>query len=455
MAIKLTPGQTLMMKIKRMGINGEGVANYKGKTIFVPGALAKEEVLVKITKVNPKFAEGELVKIRKESKFRVTPACSVYKKCGGCQLQHLAYDQQLVFKKELLKQALHKFKPAGYEEYKLLDTIGMEDPLHYRNKAQFQLRKTKKGIEAGLYRPNSHELVPIKDCLVQIPDTQKIINSVVELLNKYNISIYDEQRNNGWLRTLMVRTGIATGDAQLVLIATSGKFPEKHALVSEIIEENPELVSVMLNVQDKKTSLVMGDKTVKLWGEEAIVEQVGEVIFDLSARAFFQLNPKQTKVLYEEGIKAADLTKDDTVIDAYSGVGTIGLSFASRVKEVRGMDITPQAIDDAKQNVRRMGLENARYEVGTAEALIPKWLKQGFKPTAIIVDPPRTGLDATLVDTLVHYAPERLVYISCNVSTLARDLVKLSETFNVEYLQSVDMFPQTARCEVVVKMTRK
>lgn len=457
MAVQLKTNQSLTLKIKRLGINGEGIAYYKRLIVFVKGALPKETVIATITKATPRYAEAELIRVKEASPDRITPPCPVYEECGGCQLQHLAYNQQLIFKKDLLKQALEKYKPEGYQKYELRNTLGMEDPWHYRNKAQFQLRKNEKTnqVEAGLYQSDSHHLVPITDCLVQQPATQKKMNTAVQLLTKYSIPIYNERKNSGILRTLMVRVGIETGEVQLVLISRTKKIPQVNAFIRELTQRCPEVVSVMQNIQDKKTSLIMGEETIHLWGKETIDEKINQVSFELSVRAFFQLNPLQTKVLYQEALKALELKKDKTIVDAYCGVGTIGLSLADQAKEVRGMDIIPQAIEDAQKNAAQMGLTNTHYEVGSAEELLPKWLREGFKPDAIIVDPPRTGLDEKLLTAIVKQPSKQLVYISCNVSTLARDLKSLAKIYTVDYLQSVDMFPQTARCEVVVKLTKK
>lgn len=453
---KIKAGQTLTLPIKRLGINGEGIGYFKKTIVFVPGALPKETVTVKVTTVAPRFVEAELVKINTKAEDRVVPPCKVYTECGGCQLQHLAYNSQLEFKRDVVKQAMAKYKPAGFQNYNHRPTIGMETPWAYRNKLQFQVRMNSNNeVEAGLYKADSHELIAIDDCLVQQPATMETVNAVVTLLGKHGIPIYNEQANSGIVKTLMVREGLATGELQLVFITNSPKLPKKQALLADIATELPAVVSVMQNIQNKKTSLVMGDETLHLAGKESIEEHLEGLIFDLSARAFFQLNPKQTAVLYDQARLALGAKESDKIVDAYCGVGTIGLSVASKVAEVRGMDTIPAAIADAKFNAKRLNLTNTRYEVGTAETLLPNWLAEGFNPDGIVVDPPRTGLDKELIQALLTYPSKTLVYVSCNPSTLAQDLVQLTKVYRVEYLQSVDMFPQTARAEVVAKLSLK
>ncbi|EPU03643.1 23S rRNA (uracil(1939)-C(5))-methyltransferase RlmD [Streptococcus agalactiae] len=444
--------QRIPLKIKRMGINGEGIGFYKKTLIFVPGALKGEEVFCQIFSVRRNFAEAKLLKINKKSKNRVDPACSIYKECGGCQIMHLQYDKQLEFKTDVIRQALMKFKPEGYENYEIRKTIGMSEPEHYRAKLQFQVRSFGGNVKAGLYAQGTHRLIDIKDCLVQDSLTQEMINRVAELLGKYKLPIYNERKIAG-VRTVMIRRAQASGEVQLIFITS--KRLDFDDVVIELVREFPELKTVAVNINASKTSDIYGQITEVIWGQESINEEVLDYGFSLSPRAFYQLNPKQTQILYSEAVKALDVKEDDDLIDAYCGVGTIGLAFAGKVKSVRGMDIIPEAIQDAKENALHMGFTNTHYEAGKAEDVIPRWYSEGFRANALIVDPPRTGLDDKLLNTILKMPPEKMVYVSCNTSTLARDLVTLTKVYHVHYIQSVDMFPHTARTEAVVKLQRK
>ncbi|MCC9889598.1 23S rRNA (uracil(1939)-C(5))-methyltransferase RlmD, partial [Streptococcus agalactiae] len=390
--------------------------------------------------------------INKKSKNRVDPACSIYKECGGCQIMHLQYDKQLEFKTDIIRQALMKFKPEGYENYEIRKTIGMSEPEHYRAKLQFQVRSFGGNVKAGLYAQGTHRLIDIKDCLVQDSLTQEMINRVAELLGKYKLPIYNERKIAG-VRTVMIRRAQASGEVQLIFITS--KRLDFDDVVIELVREFPELKTVAVNINASKTSDIYGQITEVIWGQESINEEVLDYGFSLSPRAFYQLNPKQTQILYSEAVKALDVKEDDDLIDAYCGVGTIGLAFAGKVKSVRGMDIIPEAIQDAKENALHMGFTNTHYEAGKAEDIIPRWYSEGFRANALIVDPPRTGLDDKLLNTILKMPPEKMVYVSCNTSTLARDLVTLTKVYHVHYIQSVDMFPHTARTEAVVKLQRK
>lgn len=449
---KIKEKQTFPLTIKRLGINGEGVGYFKKQVVFVPGALPGEEVVVEATKVQPKFAEGRIKNIRKESPFRVQPPCPVYEECGGCQLQHLRYDQQLKEKRDIIIQSLERHTKLPVAELDIRETIGMEDPWNYRNKNQFQLGSQDGKVLAGLYGLNSHKLIHIDHCAVQHPKTTKATGKVRKILEKLKIPIYNERTKKGLVRTIVTRVGVQTGELQIVLITTKKEFPQKQQLVGEIKKRMPEVKSIVQNINGEKTSIIFGKETLTLEGSEFIQETLGDLQFELSARTFFQLNPEQTVLLYNEVKRAAALTGKEKVVDAYCGVGTIGLWVADQAGEIRGMDIIPESIEDAKKNAARHGIKHAKYVVGKAEEIMPKWAKEGWKPDVVIVDPPRTGLGQQLLKTILQVKPKRIVYVSCNPSTLAKDIAVLADKYKVEYMQPVDMFPQTAHVECVSKL---
>ncbi|WP_316570141.1 23S rRNA (uracil(1939)-C(5))-methyltransferase RlmD [Neobacillus sp. YIM B06451] len=454
-AIKIEPKQTFPLTIKRLGINGEGVGYFKRQVVFVPGALPGEEVVVEATKINPKFAEARIKKIRKKSPYRVAPPCPVFEQCGGCQLQHLKYERQLVEKRDIVLQSLERHTKLKLEEIDVRPMIGMEDPWAYRNKSSFQVGVEKGKVLAGLYGLNSHKLINIEQCAVQHSATTDATLKVRQILQDLHIPIYNEKSRKGIVRTIVTRVGIQSEELQVVLITTQKDIPKKELLIEEIKKRLPGVKSIVQNINGERTSLIFGKETATLAGSDFIQETLGVLQFELSARTFFQLNPVQTVKLYDEVKKAAELTGVEKVVDAYCGVGTIGLWVAGQAGEIRGMDIIPESIEDAKKNAARHGIKHANYVTGKAEEWLPKWTKEGWRPDVVIVDPPRTGLDRKLLDTLLKVKPKKIVYVSCNPSTLARDIQTLSKEFKVEYIQPVDMFPQTAHVECVSQLILK
>ncbi|WP_409022138.1 23S rRNA (uracil(1939)-C(5))-methyltransferase RlmD [Dellaglioa sp. P0083] len=452
---EIEAGSRFPLTIKRLGINGEGIGYYKRKITFVPGALPDEVVVAEVTSVADSYINAKIHKIRKQSPVRVEPKDATYSEVGGIELEHLNYKGQLAFKKDVIVQSLERYKPRGYEHYDLKETIGMQNPYEYRNKAQFQVREKDGHVIAGLYKPKSHDLVDLKEFSTQRPTTMLVIRHVVALLEELEIPIYNEEAKSGIIKTLVVRESFDTGEVQLTFITNSAKLPKKRELVMHILEELPMVTSVMQNINKGETSLVWGDETINIAGQDFIMERLGKMKFKLSARAFFQLNPVQTGVLYDEINKALNLDKNESLVDAYCGVGTVGLYVAHGAKEVRGMDTTPEAIEDARENAVLSHQENTTYEVGKAEDILPKWLEEGFVPDALVVDPPRTGLDDQLIEAINKSRPKKFVYVSCNPSTLAKDLELLTKSYRVDYIQPVDMFPQTSKVEAVVKLSRR
>ncbi len=448
-------GDHVPLTIRKLGVNGQGIGYFKHKVCFVPGALPGEVVVATITKVHPRYLEGKIRRLRKTSKYRVEPRDSYAGVAGGFELEDLAYDQQLKFKREVVFSALDKYKPHAYKKFDVRPTIPSPKQYGYRNKAQFQVRMVDGHVAAGLYKANSHDLVDMAECAVQMPATMKVVRTVVNLIEDLQIPVYNEEQQSGIIKTLVVREAMTSGKCQLTLVTNTPKLIHKHQLLTAIADQLPEVVSVMQNVNPGDTPLIWGDQMIHLAGDEYLTESLMGLDFRLSARSFLQLNPYQTETLYEQAAEALNLSSDDVLVDAYAGVGTIGLSLASRVKQVYGMETIPEAVTDANANAELNGISNAHYEVGTAEDLLPQWQSAGLQFNALVVDPPRTGLDRQLIDTIMKVKPAKFAYVSCDMATLARDLTQLTRQYRVEYIQPVDMMPQTPRCEAVVKLTRR
>lgn len=452
--VSVKVGQKFPLTIKRLGINGEGIGYFKRKITFIPGALPGEVVTAKVTKVTDKYLEAKTVTVREASKDRIEPEDPAADLVGGFELAHLAYPAQLAFKKDLIVQALEKFKPRNFDQIHILDTLGMAETSHYRNKASLPIRKLKGQLTIGLYKRGTHDLVDLPEMATQDPRTLHIIRKLGQILDKHSLPFYNEKTKKGLVKTLIVRTN-QEGEAQATIVTTEDQLPDEDLIIQDIQKELPEVTGLFQNLNDGSTSLIWGEETWKLWGSDYLQEDILGLTFNFSPRAFLQLNYEQMEKTYEVALSALDLQKNDRLVDAYAGVGTLGLSMAYKVKEVRGMEIIPEAVADAKLNAEENDIHNAFYEVGSADRVFKKWARDGFKPTALVVDPPRPGLEDDLKRAILKARPEKFVYISCNPSTLARDLRDLDSAYRVDYIQPIDMFPQTPRWEGIVKLSLK
>ena len=433
--------------------DGSGVAKVDGYPLFIPNGLPGEKAKVKVVKTNKNYGFGRLLELQEKSPYRVDAPCPIYKECGGCQLQHLSYEGQKQIKHKHVKDVLTRI---GKINTIVHPTIGMSEPWRYRNKAQVPIGEQEGGLIGGFYQQRSHQIINMEECLIQQEENDVVVKRVKEICNKYGVKAYNESNHKGDLRHIMVRRGLVTGEIMVVLITRTSEIVHKNKIVDEIVNNIPFVKSIIHNVNNKKTNVIMGDTTKVLWGEETITDYIGDVKFAISARSFYQVNPEQTKVLYNKALEYADLKGEENVIDAYCGIGTISLFLAKKAKQVFGVEIVPQAIEDAKRNAELNDIHNVDFAVGKAEEVIPAWYKRGNEADVLVVDPPRKGCDDALLQTIIEMQPKKMVYVSCNPATLARDLRVLEDGgYQTLEVQPVDMFPQTMHVECVAQLIRK
>jgi 23S rRNA (uracil1939-C5)-methyltransferase len=443
--------ETYVVTFEDLTHDGAGVAKIDGYPIFVPGTLPGEKGTVKIVKVNKGYAFGKLMELEVKSEFRVEPDCPVYSKCGGCQLQHMSYEGQLQAKKKQVEGVLSRI--GKIENVIVHDVLGMDDPWRYRNKAQVPVGEREGGLVAGFYQQRSHDIIDMEECLIQEQLNDEIVQAVKRICEKHGVRAYNEERHSGSLRHIMARYGQVTEEAMIVLVTKEEDLPNQNQIIQEITNISPKIKSVVQSINSKKTNVILGDRTKVLYGDDYIHDYIGDIKFAISAKSFYQVNPKQTKVLYDKALEYAKLEGKETVIDAYCGIGTISLFLAQRAKHVYGVEIVPEAISDAKRNAKLNAIENAEFAVGEAEKVIPWWYAQGIRADVIVVDPPRKGCDEALLQTIIEMKPERVVYVSCNPATLARDLRILEDGgFKTVKVQPVDMFPHTTHVECVAQL---
>lgn len=448
------PDQQIELTISGMGHEGEGVGKYEGFTVFVPGALQREKVRVKIERVQKAFARGRLLEILSPSHERQEPVCPIYHQCGGCHLQHVSYTAQLAHKRQMVMDALERIGKLPHVP--VLPTLGMKEPWKYRNKSQVPVGMSKEGVVTGFYTPRTHNIVNIESCPIQHPYADEILQTVKKIIKQLEIPPYDEIHHRGFIRHIVSRIGFHTKETMVVLVTNGRKFPQKEQVIQRLRQEIPHLVSIVQNINTNRTNVIFGGETITLWGKDTITDSIGGIQFSISPRSFFQVNPIQTQVLYEKALEFAQLTGTEQVIDAYCGIGTISLFLAKKARQVYGVEVVEEAIEDAKKNAALNGITNAEFLVGKAEEVIPRLFNEkGISADVIVVDPPRKGCDEALLQTISDMKPKRVVYVSCNPSTLARDLRYLEDHgFQTVKVQPVDMFPQTYHVECVVLMSR-
>lgn len=451
--VPVKKGDNIELQIAGLGSSGEGVGRYDGFTVFVHGALPEETVQAEIILVKKNYAIGKLIKIITASPDRVEPVCPVYAECGGCQLQHLSYAGQLRMKQQQVKDALTRI---GHLDTEVLPVIGCSNPWNYRNKMQFPAASGAEGkISIGCYAAATHSVIDTGSCMIQKEANNEVLTTVRKWMQRYSISAYDEKTGKGLVRHVMSRVGVHSGEVMAVLITSAYDIPHKKELVEWLTKYVPNLVSVVQNINKKPTNVVMGSKTRVLYGRTTITDSLGALSFNISAQSFFQVNSEQAEKLYNKALEYAALSGNETVVDVYCGTGTISLYLAKHAGKVYGIEIVAPAIEDAKKNAQDNNCSNAEFILGDAAEKMPQLLAEGVKPDVVVVDPPRAGCEQKVLKAIADVEPQRIVYVSCNPASLARDLAYLSERgYKTMAAQPVDMFPMCAHVETVCLLSK-
>ena len=434
------------------GYEGEGIAKIDDFTIFVNGTIKGEICKILIVKVNKSFAFGKLIEVVKKSENRVEADCITYKRCGGCNLRHIKYEETLRIKKEIVQNLINKNLNNKID---VNDVIGMENPYYYRNKLQYPVGKNKAGIPVmGVFANRTHEIIPTKECLIQNKKAQEVANTIFSFIKENNIPIYDEKTRKDGIRHIIIKIGVLTNEIMCVIVTSQNNIKNEKELVNIIKNKYSEVKTIVKNINDKNTNVILGDRNIILYGDGYILDKLDKYKFKISTKSFYQINPKQTEKLYKKAIEFANLDKKDVLCDLYCGIGTIGIFASNKVKKVYGIEIVEEAIEMAKENAKLNNVDNIEFIAGDVEVAFKKLLEDDeVKPTAIIVDPPRSGLDNVTISKILETEVEKLIYVSCNPATLVRDIKLLEEKYVVKEIQPVDMFPYTSHVECVVAMT--
>lgn len=429
------------------GYQGEGIAKIDGMTVFIDNVLKGEKVKIKILKVLKSQCYAKMLEIIEKSQSRNNSDCSSYSKCGGCNLRHMNYQETLKLKKSIVETNLKK---SGIDGVEVKNCIGMENPYNYRNKLQYPVGMSKEGPVMGVFAKRSHRIIPNENCNIQNKLTQAIAKDVFQFIVENNIPVYNEENGTGEIRHIYLRIGVKTNEVMLVLVTNQRKITKEKELVAFITNKYKEIKTIVKNINTKSTNVILGQKNETLFGDGYIKDELLGVTFKISPMSFYQVNPIQTEKLYTIAIEGANLTGEETIFDLYCGIGTIGICASKYVQKIYGIETVPEAIEDAKENAKINKIENAEFIVGNVEDVLPEFVRKNkTKPDAVFIDPPRKGCDKKVIETLLEVEPQKIVYISCNPATLARDLKMLEAKYEIKEVTPVDMFPYTSHVECV------
>lgn len=436
------------------GYEGEGIAKIDNFTVFVPNAIKGEKARIVIVKVTTSHAFGKIIEILEKSPKRILEDCSTYKRCGGCQLRHIEYEETLNMKQQMVQNLVNKELKQTVQVEK---TIGMGNPYHYRNKAQYPVGINKEGkVVIGVYANRTHEIIPIQGCFIQKPITEEIAQFICQYIQENAISIYDEKTGKGIFRHLVFKVGMQTEQVMCILVINSDTFEKEKELIKALVQKFPCIKTIIKNSNKRNTNVILGEKNVTLYGNGYIYDVLGSYKFKISPLSFYQTNPVQTELLYNLAIEKSKIQNKDIVFDLYCGIGTIGIFASSVAQKVYGIEIVEQAIQDAKENARINAISNIEFLAGDVERLYAELIKQkDIHPNIVFVDPPRKGLDNATIQNIMEQKVKKIVYISCNSATLVRDLKQLEEKYVIKEIQPVDMFPFTTHVECVAVLQLK
>ena len=454
MSVSVEKNKEYIVDIIDNGYEGEGIAKIEDFTIFINGAIKNEKCRILIVKVNKSYAFGKLLEVINKSPNRIASDCKTYKRCGGCSLRHIKYEETLNIKKHIVQNLVDK---SLVTKIQVKDVIGMEKPIYYRNKLQYPVGRDKNGLPVmGVFANRTHEIIPVENCLIQNPAAEKVAKEIFRFIKENNISVYDENSRKGLIRHIVVKIGLKTKEIMCIIVSNNEKIEKEDELIETIKGKFPQVKTIIKNINNKNTNVILGDKNIILYGDGYIYDKLGDFTFKISPMSFYQTNPIQTEILYNKAIEFAKLDKDDILCDLYCGIGTIGIFASNKVKKVYGIEIVEEAVGAAKENAKINNVNNIEFMVGDVEKAFKVLIdEKKIIPNAVIVDPPRRGLDNTTINKLNELELKKLVYISCNPATMVRDLKMLEEKCDIKEIQPIDMFPYTSHVECVAMIELK